>query len=406
MLYRISELKLEHEMRAKLKICFMGWGDSIHMQRWMQWFVQSGHEVHLITDHPSNMNEIIEHDISSKNSFAGGRLERFFRFEFNVYRLRALTKILRIDLLKQILKTREIVRTVRPDIVHLHTLLFPAYLGVFCNFRPLVVTPWNGDIIWRADWSFLRKLAVTMGIKKANLITVDSEELRGKTLLYGPYENKIEYVSFGVDTKIFHPTARCGVLRRQLNISPDAPVVLSCRSMEDLYNIDIIIKAIPEVLKDFPSAVFLFAWHSASKRSALMELAQNLGITSSIKLIGRIEHTDLPEYYAESDIFVSVPTGDTIAISLLEAMASGVAPVVSDLPSTRECIKDGINGYIVPVRDVAATAKSIKNLLSDDGLRKSFAVINRQWVFQNADWDVSMKKVEESYYRLAMRGRQ
>jgi glycosyltransferase involved in cell wall biosynthesis len=222
------------------------------------------------------------------------------------------------------------------------------------------------------------------------------------TLQYGPYENKIEYVSFGVDTKIFHPDARSADLRKQLNILSDAPVVLSSRSMEDFYNIDIIIKAIPEVMKDFPKTIFLFAWHSDSKRSSLMELAENLGITSNIRFIGKIDHRDLPKYYAESDIFVSVPTGDTIAISLLEAMASGAAPVVSDLPSPRECIRDGINGYIVPVRDVAATAKSIIHLLRNATLRKSFTEKNREWVVQNADWDRNMKKVEKLYYKLVI----
>lgn len=81
-------------------------------------------------------------------------------------------------------------------------------------------------------------------------------------------------------------------------------------------------------------------------------------------------------------------------------MASGVAPVVSDLPSPRECIRDGVNGYIVPVRDIDATARAIIKLLKDKGLRESFTKRNREWVVQNADWNKNMKKVEELYYEL------
>ncbi|MDO9124704.1 MAG: glycosyltransferase, partial [Deltaproteobacteria bacterium] len=72
----------------------------------------------------------------------------------------------------------------------------------------------------------------------------------------------------------------------------------------------------------------------------------------------------------------------------------------SNLPSTRECIIDGVNGYIVALKNMEETAKAIIKLLNDDSLRKSFSKRNREWVVQNADWDKNMKKVEGLYYKL------
>jgi glycosyltransferase involved in cell wall biosynthesis len=371
------------------------------MQRWMRWFVDHKHNVYLVTDQPSRMAGITEYDISNRDHYNGSRINRYIRFEFNMYYLRLVSKILKIDLLKKILMVRRIIASIKPDILHLHTLLYPSYLGVFTNFHPLVVTPWNGDILWQDQRSYIRRYAIQSGLHKAGLITVDSEELRLKTLRYGGYENKIEYISFGVDTVMFQLQKRSSDLRKRLNVEPDAPVVLSNRSLETLYNIDIIIKAIPMVLGAFPRTVFLFAWYSAPRKDYLMKLAENLGVTANIRLIGKIEHRDLPTYYAESDIFVSIPNSDTIAISLLEAMACGVAPVVSDLSSTKECIIDGVNGYVVPLRNAEETANAIIRLLSNDSLRKSFVKMNREWVVQHADWNSNMKKVEELYYKLA-----
>ena len=370
------------------------------MQRWMRWFVDHGHNVYLITDHASGLTGVTEHDISNKNYYDGIRIRRYIRFEFNVYYLRLASKILKLDLFKKILMVKRIIAGIKPDILHLHTLLYPSYLGVFSNFRPLVVTPWNGDILWQSQRSYIHRYAVKSGLHKAGLITVDSEELKLKTLRYGRYRNKIEYISFGVDTTVFQHENRSPDLRKRLNIEPNAPVVLSNRSLEDLYNIDIIIRSIPLVLKYFPRTVFLFAWHSASKKEYLKALAESLGVTSNVRFIGKIEHSDLPKYYAESDVFVSIPDSDTIAISLLESMACGVAPVVSDLPSTRECIIEGVNGYIVALKNVEETANAIIRLLSNDSLRESFVKMNCEWVVQNADWDKNMKKVEGLYYKL------
>lgn len=131
-----------------------------------------------------------------------------------------------------------------------------------------------------------------------------------------------------------------------------------------------------------------------------MQLAEDMGVMTNLS--GRSSMMNCLDTMLSLmfGVFVFVPSGDTIAVALLEAMASGVTPVVSDLPSPRECVRDGVNGYIVPVRDIDATAQAITKLLKDKGLRESFTKRNREWVIQNADWNKNMKKVEELYYEL------
>jgi len=358
-------------MSKKLKICYVGWGDSIHLQRWASFFVDGGHDVYLITNRASNMPGIKEIEVSDQK-----------------------------QLLPRFLIVRNIIRGIKPDILHLHTLLYPAYLGVFSGFCPMIVTPWNGDIVWKAQWSLIRKIAVLRGLRNADLITVDSEELKQKTLHYGKYENKIHFVSFGVDTKLFRPNGGSGNLRKELNIDENAPIVFSGRSLEKIYNIEIILSAVPLVLREIPDAVFVFCWHSDSMKDELLAAAVAMGIFDNVRFAGKVkEHKDLINYYAQAEAFISVPSCDTIPVSLLEAMACGTAPIISDLPSPKECITDGKNGCVVPVRDVNATAKAIVRVLKNNKIRNAFARFNLEFVKKKYDWVANMKKMENLYHR-------
>jgi len=384
-----------------MKIVFIGPSKSIHLQRWVEWFVKRGHEIYLIDDNPQSIPGVNQYNLKQMYSRTGNRLLRYIKFEFNSSRLRRLEKMLKIDDLKKIIRLRNLLRSINPDILHLHTLFYPAYLGVLTNFHPLVVTPWNGDIVWKYQWSILRKYAVRRGLLKADMITVDSEELMGKVIQYGIDNNKIKYISFGVDTGIFNPSAKNFQIRKLLDIDAHAPIVLSPRTLATMYNIDIIISAIPIVLCTFPDAIFVFSWHADTQKEELTRLVDKLGVSKNVIFAGKIvDRGELANYYAEADVCVSIPSSDTIAISLLEAMACGAVPVVSDLPSTRECVINEINGFIVPVRDIEATAQAIIKILSNKNIKNKVSEYNRYLVQKNFEWDKNMAKVENYYYQL------
>lgn len=341
----------------------------------------------MITNRPSGVSGIIEHDASFDREASETRLDLYLRMT------------------RKAIEIRRTIRSIKPDILHLHTLYYPAYLGVLSGFHPLVVTPLNGDIVWTGQWSRARRLLVRRAIRKADLVTVDSNEMKLKTARYGKEESKMAYIAFGVDTQAFHPGARSPHLRKKLGIDGDAPIVLSSRSWGELYNIDTIIRAIPGVLAVLPKTVFLFSWYVAPLKDSLTKLAEDLGVMNNVRFLGKLDHGDLRFCYSESDVFVSVPSHDALPASLLEAMASGATPVISDLPSPRERVEDGQNGFVVPVRDVDATSQAIiRALNADDTTRRLFAQRNRDWVVQRADWNESMKRCESLYYGLAGKG--
>jgi len=342
------------------------------------------------------MAGITEYDISHKGTYTASRLKRYPKLEFNVYY---------INRLKNVFKVRKLVQQINPDILHLHTLIYPSYLGLFTGFNSLVISFWNGDIIWTSEGSgsMFRSLIIKYGVKKAKLITVDSNEMKDMCLKWDDSDSKVEIIQFGVDLNIFNPDIETQVLRAKLNIGNNSPVVLSTRSLGKICNIDIIIKSIPLVLEGIPSAKFLFTWHAGSEDeyNELFELAKDLNIINSVRFVGHLQnHNDLAQYYALGDVHISIPSHDTTPVSLLEAMAGGTAPVVGDLPSVKEWIKDSYNGYIVPLKDVKKTAEAITGLLKREPKRKLFSKRNIEIVREKADYDKEMMKMEELYFSL------
>jgi len=98
-----------------------------------------------------------------------------------------------------------------------------------------------------------------------------------------------------------------------------------------------------------------------------------------------------------SDLFISVPFSDSISISILEAMACGCVPIVGDLESTRECFKDGVNGRMVPVADVAALSRAITDLLESEKTMEKIRENNLNYAKEAFDQNLWMSKMKDLY---------
>jgi glycosyltransferase involved in cell wall biosynthesis len=382
--------------QKQLRICCIGWGHSIHTQRFVGWFVKRGHEVHLITDYPVPMEKVTVHDISWKTD-TRPRYIRYWQLGFNIKFIR---------LLKTIFRVRKLVNDINPDILHLHTLFYPSYLGIYANFHPLVIMPWNGDILWKLPYKTkFHNIFLKYALRTADSILVNSAQMQNACLKVVKDTAKLQKRT-GVDLKTFYFRNEDGDIRKRLNLE-NSPVLISTRSLADIYNIDIIIKSIPLVLRKIPDAKFIFTWYfyNNDTYSKIKQLVDNLNIKDAIRFLGKIENYEMPKYFNIADVFISISSKDSAPMSLFEAMACGVPPVTADHPAVNELVKDGWNGYIVPQRDPEATAQAIIKLLEDEKIRKLFAERNLKWVRENADLDKNMGKIEKLYYSLVKEAR-
>ncbi|MDH5201008.1 MAG: glycosyltransferase, partial [Candidatus Bathyarchaeota archaeon] len=184
---------------------------------------------------------------------------------------------------------------------------------------------------------------------------------------------------------------------------PGPPTLISTRSLESpLYNVDVIVRAMAGVRRALPEARLVVAGQGGL-RPRLEALAAELGLGEAVRFVGFLDRRALREALAAAHLFVSVPRSDATSVALLEAMAVGCFPIVSDLPTQEELVEEGVNGLRVPAGDDAALAERIVAALSDADLRRRAVPLNRALVEEKGLLETNMARMEEWYYRLAGR---
>jgi glycosyltransferase involved in cell wall biosynthesis len=375
-----------------MRLCYVGNPQAIHLQRWMKYFIDKGHEVHVITPEPAEIEGAYIHEIS---------LAAFYDIPTSFfYKIRIIGYVLnlfrRYRLIKQ---TKKLIKKIKPDVLDAHYLTYYGVLASHLDFHPFIITVWGSDILidikkygrGRAD---LMKKA----LEKADMIITDGDNGEEEIIKLVGDGQKIRKISFGVDTKKFNPEQIIKQIRENLGIkTSNSPIVISIRNLEQIYDVETLIRTIPFVVSKFPDTNFIIAGEG-SQRDYLKELAESLGVAQSIRFVGSIPHDNLPVYLASSDIYVSTSLSDCgISISTLEAMACGLVPVVTDVADNKKWIKDGENGFVVPVKDPKSVADKIIYLLENKEIKTKFAKINRKIVEEKQNYEKEMEKMEKLY---------
>jgi len=367
-----------------MKICYIAHPEFITTLRFLQFFVNQGHELTLLTRRSKIGIKIPKVKVYSLKPV----LEKFFvKLNWRFYQFRRDKKLKRI------------IKKINPDIIQANYVSTNGWWGARSRFHPYVLFLTGSDIYRDPMNSAEFTKRVSYALQCADLIVSPSEDLKKHAVLMGADPSKITVFPIGVDRNEFRPAADRTECKRKLGFE-DAPVVLSNRSFQPLYNIDLIIKCIPKVLEQITDAKFIFCSVIRDEEGKLISLAKELGIYKNMRFLGRVDYEKLVTIYNAADVFVSVPKSDGIPSSLLEAMACGTAPVVSDLPSIREWIMDGVNGLIVPIRDGIKTAEAIIYLLKNRDAREDYARVNQQIVKERGDYHKNMQKLEELYFEL------
>lgn len=373
-----------------MRICYIAGGNFLHVHRLANFFAANGHEVHLIS--------------TTESRDYGGYDERV-KIHSLVRLLPGIWQISKyLSGLMWLFQLRRLVKKIHPDIIDAHFIKINGYLGVISGFRPLVLTAWGSDILFTARLSHLHRIIISYCLKKADAVVCRSSVVKEEITKLGARVDKINIILIGVDTNKFAPRHKNKELRRSLGFTDPAPMVISTRSLEPVYDLETLVKAVPLVLKEIPETKFVIAGQG-SLRHYLEDLADSLQVADSVKFVGLIPHDELPQYLASSDLYVSTSLSDGTSNSLLEAMASSLAPVVTDIPANRLWIDDGENGALFPVSEPENLAARIVHLLKRDELRKKFGEMNTEIARQRAEHQMEMKKLEKLYSDLVERRR-
>lgn len=147
----------------------------------------------------------------------------------------------------------------------------------------------------------------------------------------------------------------------------DGPVLLYSGRIGTEKRIDVIIEAMPPLVKIFPTLTLVITGHGAAE-GALRAQAKELGVLGHIKFTGFLPRVELVRYYQAADVFVFMSTSDSQSISLMQAYATGI-PAVCAAARGLPDYTPAEAGFLVPPGDDVALAERVELLLTDDTQR-------------------------------------
>lgn len=365
-----------------MKICYIASSESILTKRWLEYFVKANYEVHLISKIPVLWEGV-----------------KFHQLDLNPPENM-------IPFFKQISNLKKLIRKINPDILHAHYVTDHGIYGALSGFSPFILSVWGCDILCpicenpcldRPIYPIFKTLLLKFAIAKAHLIFGNSKKLMDGAIYWGARESKCHIIRWGVELDKFKFKDK-SLIKKRLGWD-DCPVVVSHRGLESYYNIDILIEAVPLCLKEIPEAKILIM-NDGSCLEKLKLQARRLGVLDSIRFIGYLDYKKALQYLSIGDVCISIPSSDSFANSLIEAMILKVPLILTDLSAYKEFIKDGWNGFFVPVKDEKALAEKIIYLLKNKELMKQFGEKSYKLIKEEANYYKHMNRVENLYEEL------
>jgi hypothetical protein len=210
--------------------------------------------------------------------------------------------------------------------------------------------------------------------------------------------SRIRRIPNAVDLDMF-PLA--GPLTGDEDIPPrNKGVILFAGSIEENKGVFEAISAAIMLRTTHPEARWLFCGDGPDRKRA-ESLAKKEGLDDSVVFLGRIPRVEMPELYRRADLVVVPSRSEACATVLLEAMASGIPCLGTNVGGTPEIIKDYQTGFLVPPRDSRALAEMAGWLMEHPLEARAFGKAGRVRAEKEFAWPKVAARIEESY-RLAL----
>jgi glycosyltransferase involved in cell wall biosynthesis len=387
-----------------MRILFVADGRSPIAINWIEYFSNSGHEVHLVTtfDCKPALKLASLHFVpvafsaaaeSSSNPRSG--LRGFLPTGMRT-KLRSWLGPLTIK--KAAAQLQAICAELKPDLVHAMRIPYEGMLAAAADPQaPLLISVWGNDFTLHAPSTPLMRHYTRMAMRRADALHSDTQRDVKLAARWGFEGSKSSIVlpgNGGVRSELFYPLpepANEDQTQARLRI-------INPRGMRAYVRNDVFFQAIPLVLRKRPEVRFLCP--DMENEPEARRWVDKLHLSEYVNLMPKLSARALADSYHSAQIMVSPSTHDGTPNSLLEAMACGVFPVVGDIESLREWITHGENGLLVDPNDPEAVATGMVWALKDTALRARAAEINIRLVKERADYNVCMPAAETFYQQI------
>jgi len=315
----------------------------------------------------------------------------------------AVVEVMNVNqpLLPRFKALREIVGKHSVDIIHSTFLDIFSLDTVFMKMSGVKKVIFSDQVSRvREDRFSIKDLIVRMKNKVTcrwiDMIIADAEFIKKDLIERCSADPKKIHVIFnGVNVRRFCAKYDREKRKKELGIPEDHHVVTTVAKCIPEKGIDIFLRAAKEVLKGEDKVTFVIVGDGPLLEE-MRTLASSLGISKAVLFMGL--RSDVDEILAISDVFVLCSVWqEAFAFTLLEAMASGIPVVASDIGAIPESVQNGVTGILFPPRDANAAADAINSLIANAALRSQMGFAGRRRVEVRFSMDHWVNKTIEVY---------
>jgi glycosyltransferase involved in cell wall biosynthesis len=276
---------------------------------------------------------------------------------------------------RNLLKVRQMRRLVRkfePDIVHGHYLTVGGLYASLSGGRKIVGSAWGSDIYYGPKRSIKERLILRYVLRRCDHVFAGTRDMAER------------------------------VIRKTSPHGTGEFRILSIRPCSKIYNPLVILDAFRSLTDQMPRA-FLYMFDFGNMIGEVHRAVDaDIVLKDRVRFVPRQHFNQMANIYNSADVAVSIPDSDSAAASVLESLACELPVIASDIPAMRECIDDGINGYLTGIKasslaDKLRKAYSIRAMLGTMGKRAREKVVDErnQLTFQS-----NIKVAEDAYARI------
>ena len=365
--------------RLKLRILYCSQDYSPHDHRFLHALANTDHETYWFRLEQSK-NTLEKRDIPSTIHLVENATQKTTRNWIDYGRLSQ--------------RFRKLVQSIEPDVIHAGPIQRVALLPALIGFHPLISMSWGFDLLQYAQQNIIWNAVTRFVLSRTDVFLADCQSVRKIAMKCGWNGEKTVIFPWGVDLEVFKPN-REKFLRRMIGYEKDL-LIIHTRSWEERYGVDVALQGFYTAQKENPNMRMIML-SSGSLKPFVEQFIAKHELQHHILLYGYQTNEQLAQYYQAADIYLSASHVDGSSVALMEALACGCPALVSDIPSNKEWVEDGKEGWLFKddePQELAAKLLYITNNRKRLSKNQSYA---RKKAEQNADWSKNKEKLFMAY---------
>ncbi|GAA0124707.1 glycosyltransferase [Clostridium sp. CTA-19] len=352
------------------KLCILADADSIHTQKWLDYFSGLNYDIHLISMRESD-----------------------YKYSGNVktYVLKPMYKN-KSSYIFLAHKVKKLVKKINPDILHSYYASSYGFFGAVSGVRPFVVSVWGSDVYLFPKSNGIYKKILNYVFNKADVLCSTSYDMAKEIKSYNS-EKEIVITPFGVDVNLFSKTSEI--------FEKESMTIGIAKSLEKIYSIDTLIKALRMVIdRTKDTNIKLKIIGDGSERKNLINLTEQLNLNENVEFVGRVKNTEVPQYINKVDVMCLCSLSESFGVSAIEASACERPVIASNCGGLKEVIKDNETGLLFEPQNENELADKIEYLYKNRCVAKEMGKEGRRVVLDVYDWEENVKTMSDLYERL------